>query len=309
MSSKVPSARTSVLAQHPSLRVLHYACSAGPHDPVLPERHEQPAIALVRRGSFVYHAQGRTHALVPGALLLGDQGQEYTCSHERAGGDDCLVFLYATPLLFEVSPRARGRFGQAVLPPLPRLATFFQITQAAVSGHLSGLLLDQLGLELAAEVLSVLGAAPAHPGSGASRRQDLDRAVAAACLIEERAAAPLCLDDVAGSVGLSPFHFLRLFRRELGVTPHQYLLRARVRHAAQLLLDTRLPVTEVAYRVGFGDLSNFVRTFHKLVGCPPLRFRHGGASARFSKIGALPGARVIPTTGGPHVRSHRNHRR
>lgn len=124
MSSEAPSARTSVLAQHPGLRVLHYACGAGPHDPVLPERHEQPAIALVRRGSFLYHAQGRSHALVPGALLLGDPGQEYTCTHEREGGDDCLVFLYArknqpaaTPVIrSEVSSAGRGA------SPLPRPA-------------------------------------------------------------------------------------------------------------------------------------------------------------------------------------------
>jgi AraC-like DNA-binding protein len=57
------------------------------------------------------------------------------------------------------------------------------------------------------------------------------------------------------------------------VTPHQYLVRVRLGHAMALLLDGGR-VTDVAYAVGFEDLSNFVRTFHREVGCPPLAFRH-----------------------------------
>jgi AraC family transcriptional regulator len=48
-----------------------------------------------------------------------------------------------------------------------------------------------------------------------------------------------------------------------------------VRHAARLLLETRLPVTEVAFEAGFGDLSNFIRTFRKATGRSPRAFRAG----------------------------------
>jgi len=60
--------------------------------------------------------------------------------------------------------------------------------------------------------------------------------------------------------------FLRLFSSVLGVSPHQYLVRSRLRHAARLLADDERPVTDIAYDVGFGDLSNFVRTFHRAAG-------------------------------------------
>ena len=72
---------------------------------------------------------------------------------------------------------------------------------------------------------------------------------------------------------LSLFHFLRLFGNVLGVTPHQYLVRSRLRHAARLLADDGISITDIAYDVGFGDLSNFVRTFHRAAGISPLRFR------------------------------------
>ena len=95
--------------------------------------------------------------------------------------------------------------------------------------------------------------------------------VEAALWIEANAAEPLDLESSARQAGLSPFHFLRTFGRVLGVTPHQYLVRTRLRRAA-LLAGGGLPVTEVALEVGFADLSNFVRTFRRAAGVPPARF-------------------------------------
>ena len=91
---------------------------------------------------------------------------------------------------------------------------------------------------------------------------------------------PLANDDAAAEAGLSPFHFLRLFSHVLGVTPHQYLVHSRLRHAARLLADDSRAVTDVAFDVGFGDLSNFVRTFHRAAGVSPRRFRNAAKGDR-----------------------------
>jgi AraC-like DNA-binding protein len=88
------------------------------------------------------------------------------------------------------------------------------------------------------------------------------------------------LEQAAAQAGISPFHFLRLFSSVLGVTPHQYLVRSRLRHAARLLADDGVSVTNVAYEVGFGDLSNFVRTFHRAAGISPRRFRQASRGNR-----------------------------
>ena len=81
------------------------------------------------------------------------------------------------------------------------------------------------------------------------------------------------LERAAREAGLSAFHFLRLFAGILGVTPHQYLVRSRLRHAARLLADDARSITAVALDVGFADLSNFVRTFHRAAGVSPRSFR------------------------------------
>ena len=66
----------------------------------------------------------------------------------------------------------------------------------------------------------------------------------------------------------------------LGVTPHQYLVRARLRHAARFLADDARSITSIAFDVGFGDLSNFVRTFHRAAGVSPRRFRDAARGDR-----------------------------
>ena len=112
------------------------------------------------------------------------------------------------------------------------------------------------------------------------RAADRRRAVEAALWLDERAHEPLDLESTARAVELSPFHFLRLFARVLGVTPHQYLVRARLRRAARLLSDDERNITDVALDVGFADLSNFVRTFHRAAGLSPRPFRRAAQGER-----------------------------
>jgi AraC-like DNA-binding protein len=110
--------------------------------------------------------------------------------------------------------------------------------------------------------------------------RDRRRAVEAALWLEQHAHQTVDLDRVSQQAGLSPFHFLRLFARVLGVTPHQYLVRCRLRHAARLLADPARSVTDVAFDVGFADLSNFVRTFRRAAGVSPRTFRKAATGER-----------------------------
>ena len=86
--------------------------------------------------------------------------------------------------------------------------------------------------------------------------------------------------ETARAAGISPFHFLRLFAATIGVTPHQYLIRSRLRRAAQCLSAENTSVTDIAYDVGFADLSNFTRTFTRAVGVSPLKFRRASRGER-----------------------------
>ncbi len=114
----------------------------------------------------------------------------------------------------------------------------------------------------------------------AAGARDRRRAVEAALWIDAHADHPVDLESAAGQTGLSPFHFLRLFASVLGVTPHQYLVRSRLRRAARLLAGDSRSITDIAFDVGFADLSNFVRTFRRAAGVSPRRFRQAAKGDR-----------------------------
>ena len=257
-------------------RLSNVICTLGKHDKPYPEVHEAGAwtIALVRRGAFSYRAAttNRTHALRAGWLLVGRPGATFECSHEHEGGDDCTSLAIAEEVLDAVVagaaqvPRRTLLSSAPALPPLPRAAALLERARLRDDADL-----DEVGYLVAELVVSHVSGAPTlevarHPSH-------VGRMGEAMAYIERSCREALSLSDVAGSVGLSPFHFLRVFRRVTGTTPHQYLIGARIRLAARLLLDTDRPVTEIAYDVGFQDLSNFVRTFHRVVGCSPRVYR------------------------------------
>jgi AraC family transcriptional regulator len=262
-------APANVLFAGKSLQVVDYRCTAGPHDRPYAEQHDRFSLAYVRQGSFGYRYRGESYELVAGAVLIGYPGDEYTCTHDHhCGGDECLSFHLSPELVDQFGGPAAWRHG--ALPPLPELMVLGELAQAAAAGR-SDLGLDEAGLLFGAR----FGELVTGRGLKKSRllARDRRRAVEAALWLDSRSSEEIDLERTAAEAGLSAFHFLRLFRDVLGVTPHQYLLRSRLRHAARLLAEPALPVTEVALEVGFADLSNFVRTFRRAAGLSPRRFR------------------------------------
>jgi AraC family transcriptional regulator len=83
----------------------------------------------------------------------------------------------------------------------------------------------------------------------------------------------LSLEELANVAGLSRFHFIRIFRRVAGITPHQYVMKHRVLRARELLLNSKLSLAEVARVAGFGSTSHFSRYFQKITGMTPSEFR------------------------------------
>lgn len=232
----------------------------------------------MRRGSFGCRSRGLGYELVAGALFVGSPEQEYVCSHEHHdGGDECLSFQFGAALIDAVG-EGEPAWQVGWMPPLPQLVVLGELGQAAAEGR-SDVGLDEVGLLLAARFVEIHAGHDKHrlrePSAG-----DRRRAVTAALWIDEHAHEEVRLEDAARAVGLSPFHFLRLFGRVLGVTPHQYLVRARLRRAVSLLADEERSITDIALEIGFGDLANFIRTFKRAAGMSPHGFRRAARGER-----------------------------
>ena len=81
------------------------------------------------------------------------------------------------------------------------------------------------------------------------------------------------LDDLADISTVSPSHLIRLFKRQMGTTPHDYLMRYRITRAKELLAETALTSATIARQVGFSSESNFSYRFSKVVGQSPREYR------------------------------------
>jgi AraC-like DNA-binding protein len=252
--------------------VRDIVCTSGPADRPFEERHAETSISLVLSGTFVYRSDRGTALMSPGALLLGNAGQRFECAHGHGEGDRCLSFQLDPDLFGRVAHEAgasRAVFAHDRLPPLRPLAPLAARATVALRRPDA---FEEVALELAAAAVRLAG-----PGVRPVpvRTPDPARIVRVIRDVESRLAERHTLADMARTAGLGRWHFLRAFKGVTGVTPHQWLLRARLRTAAERLVGGRAPVTEIALDAGFDDLSNFIRTFRAEFGVSPRGYRRG----------------------------------
>ena len=91
--------------------------------------------------------------------------------------------------------------------------------------------------------------------------------------MKQHLSEPLHLETLARVAALSKYHFIRRFRAATGSSPYNYLTHLRVSRAKELLVTSRLPVTEVAAQVGFSGAGNFIRAFRSATGRTPTEYR------------------------------------
>ena len=256
--------------------VTDYRCNIAPGTAPFAEWHGGYSVSYVRKGSFGCTTRGRSHELVAGSVMIGFPGQEFVCTHDHAHGDECLSIRVAPELVEQIGDGA-AIWQRGALPPLPELMVLGERARPAFGYDRSR---PRRGGHHARHALRRAGFAAEPHRPGRVRPADRRRAVAAALWIDANSSEAVELATIASHVGVSAFHFLRMFAAVVGVTPHQYLVRTRLRNAARLLVDGDRSITDVAGEVGFGDLSNFVRTFRRAAGVSPRRFRRLRASDR-----------------------------
>jgi len=264
---------SSQLARGEGWTITDVVCNAGPQDRPFEEQHSQPTIAVVVSGTFQYRTSTGCALMTPGSVLLANAGDCFCCGHEHGTGDRCISFSYTPDFLERVTAMPGQRSARFGSPRIPAV----RVAAMAVVRATAYLLGDR---EMSPEELSIFMAGEtaeiARDGNSQMTRTDagtLSRVTRVVRMIDWNASAPHELAKLAETARLSPFHFLRTFEGITGTTPHQYVLRARLRRAALKLKMAKDRVVDIALDCGFGDVSNFNRAFRAEFGMSPRRFR------------------------------------
>jgi AraC-like DNA-binding protein len=256
------------IACGPDWRVSEHVCTAGPRDRPFEEVHSGFAIAAVLAGTFTYRSHAGRAVLHPNALLLGNTGAGFECSHDHSTGDRCIACHIAPELFAEIVATARGNsrftFFTAMVPAAPSRASWIAALEAS---HPS---------ELEDTVLRLVEAVVGSTGTRVTFASARDRRRIAEVVrhVETHASEPLDLERLAAMAGVSKYHFVRLFRGAIGTSPYQFVLALRMRRAAVRIARSRDPISMIAFECGFGDLSTFNHRFRDAFDLTPTAYRH-----------------------------------
>lgn len=269
-----------LLAEADDWSVEDVLCTSGPSDRTFEERHARIRVVIIGAGTFQYRSERSRETMTPGSLLLGNADQTFECGHAHGAGDRCLAFGFGPELFARLASDAgvRGRsarFPALRVPPIQALAPIVSRACAAwldatPADPPAPIVWEELSVTLAAQAVRLSAGITPGTSSPLNAAALVTRAVR---LIDDDPSAPLTLATLAAEARLSPYHFLRTFGRVTGVTPHQYVRRARLRDAATRLLTEPGRVIDIALDSGFGDVSNFTRAFRTEFGLSPQTYR------------------------------------
>jgi AraC-like DNA-binding protein len=240
--------------------------------------HDTYVVGVVVDGAARFTSAGHSYLSARGTVMLIEPEEAHTGGPGAKSGWTYRM-LYPSPALLRrvaeqvvAAPAAAPTFQPRVIED-PELARALCSAHAAIERRADA-------LEKESRLLDAFGLLIGRYASGTPRtrtstlRSTGEHAAVAQrvrAYVEENFAARLTLAEIAQVAEVSPFHLVRILKKELGLPPHAFLNQVRVRRAKELLKQG-VPPAEVAISVGFCDQSHFGRHFKRTVGISPACF-------------------------------------
>lgn len=242
------------------------------HHAYAPHIHDTYAIGNIEAGCETWNARGRRHFAGPGDLVFNNPLDV----HDGAPANGGYSYRMTYPGVDFIRLVAGSVTGQAVndtpffreaVVHDPEGARLFAAAHTALEQNQDGLAGEELLLRAYGRML-VLHADLREEPLG----REAGPVARVRSLIEARYCEDLRLDDLAAAAGLSTHHLIRAFRREIGLTPHAYVIDVRVRRAQDSLKNGTAPA-EAAAATGFADQAHLTRAFKARLGVTPGAYR------------------------------------
>lgn len=259
-------------------------CDTPAHEEEYNEAYE---IVVVRQGAFLREVDGTPALITAGTLTFAAPGEVHRIRHPVPGGDACSVFRASVDSMREMLGALDPAQRDAENPRLP-------LPQAPLRGrehllHRLAMRAATTGADLVEQeewaiwfLYASLAYAYERSNGGAGRtRQRTGVAWARALeytarvheVVRRRFQEQLTLAQIGRVVHCSPFHLSRLVTKVTGLTIHRLLVRHRLRHALERVLDSGEGLSAIAFATGFSSHSHFTDAFRREFGCSPDRIR------------------------------------
>ena len=241
------------------------------HERFAPHMHEAYAIGVFVSGSYRLRCAGVEHVTGPGSVVALPPGVIHSGVPASEDGWTTRMFYPDEQLFRDLIEVDNGdwnaSFADSLIddPALSRMMTSaHEILMAGPSLEGEELMLDAFALLVR------------RYGTASSRRNISRTAMSVGIdavrdYIHDNVTTPIRLSTLARIAGVSPYHLIRVFGRELGVSPYAYVKQLRVVHAQRMLREG-VSATEVAFAVGFSDQSHLNRAFKAMMGVTPGAF-------------------------------------
>jgi AraC family transcriptional regulator len=249
------------------------ACCRSPVSSGIEDEHAAShQVVFTRSGVFVKHAGRRCVVAEPTHAIFFDKDETYRVSHPLPDGDDCTVFHCSEALARELAGGAWPTFG-AISAGV--LLTQHQLRRAIRLEEATAMEIEETALWILRAVVGTAqrqvdtGRTVARDSTAKSRRRLVNDTK---MLLAAHPTESLSLVAVARLVASSPFHLSRVFREEVGMPIHQYLLRLRLALALERIAQGATALSPLALELGFSSHSHFTTLFKRTFGAPPSAF-------------------------------------
>jgi AraC-like DNA-binding protein len=238
--------------------------------------HEVYAFGVIEAGALGFRYRGEQVVAAPGQINLTIPGEAHDGFAACPQGWQYRMFYLDPSLLQRAASEIAGKprelpfFKQGVIEDLPLAAELRSVHQAISGPHASLLEQQTRLLSFLTKMICRHAQDRPFPAKVGIERGAVARARA---YIYDNHSENVTLDDLSNIAGLSRFHFLRVFRKQVGLTPHAYLNQVRSLKAKEMLANG-LPIVQAALDTGFVDQSHLNRIFKKTYGVTPGKYRN-----------------------------------
>ena len=259
------------------------------------------ALNLVTSGAFVHNARHESTVMQAGSVVLRAPGSPYSVSHPFGMGDGGTLILLESgeveAAIAELRPdlaalRAAGReMPPIVVPARARMLVRQAVlaSRAAQAPDAESLPLDETALALLEQLLRRDGERGERVPGQRPETSEQHRAwvESAKAVLAQSYARRLTLKEIARRVYCSPFHLSRIFRRQVGMPLHRYLVRVRLSESLDRVLRGDRDLEAVAAETGFSSHSHLTHAFKREFGIPPSAVRDLVGPQRLAPLSTL----------------------